>query len=166
MRPKDYLKEDYHKGRHWELRERSDKIVEVFKKYVSPKDSILELGCSSGRNLVALQNAGFKNVEGLEMSDDINPPNYVKIIKGRWEETELKEYDVIFSASFLQEFDSFPQKMFEKTLLKCRKYFMIFGDYMGNHTHPNFEIVETTPAEEPFSQPILILKNEQSSSTN
>lgn len=157
MKQKDYLKEEYHKHRHWGLNDRSDKIVEYFKKYAKPTDSILELGCSSGRNIVALKDAGFKNIEGLEMSDDINPPKDIKIIKGRWEETDLKEYDIIFSASFLQEFENFPQEEFNKTLKKTRKYFMIFGDYLRSWNHEGFEIVEKTPAEYPFSQPIIIL---------
>lgn len=161
MRPKDYLKDEYHKGRHWELKERSNKIVEYFNKYADKNDTVMELGCSSGRNMVALKETGFKNVVGLEMSDDINPPKDLTIIKGRWEYTNLDEYDIIFSASFLQEFDEFPQELFNETLKKCRKYFMIFGDYMKEWQLPDeFVIIEQTEVEEPFSQPIIICKRQ------
>lgn len=157
MRDIDYLKEDYHNSRHWALNDRSEKIVEYFKKYANPNDSILELGCSSGRNLIFLKKAGFNNLTGLEMFPVKERPEF-KLIRGRWEETELEKYDIIFSASFLQEFHEFPQELFNKTLQKCRKYFMIFGDYMKNHTHEGFKEVEKIPAQAPFSEPIIILK--------
>lgn len=160
MKSENYLDKDYHQNRHWGLKDRSDKIIEYFKKYVDKNDSILELGCSSGRNLVALQEAGYKNVSGLEMSLDINPPDNVHIIYGRWESFEMKPHDVIFSASFLQEFDEFPQLLFEKTLQSTRKYFIIFGDYLREWKTPaGWEIVEQTKAEYPFSQPIIVCKN-------
>lgn len=159
-KPRDYLKAEYHKNRHWLLGDRSEKIYEFFQKYVDKKDSILELGCSSGRNLIFLNLRGYKNLTGLEMSDEIDEPKGFKLIKGRWEETELQEYDVIFSASFLQEFQKFPQELFDKTLQKTRKYFMIFGDLMRDKEwkHEGFEIVEQVESDPPFSQPIIILK--------
>jgi len=42
-------------------------IVEVIKRYVDKDSSILEIGCGSGRNLNALFNAGFVNLEGIEI---------------------------------------------------------------------------------------------------
>lgn len=156
VRAIDYLKEEYHNHRHWDLNPRSEKILEFFKKYVDKKAKILELGCSSGRNLVHLYNAGYKNLTGLEMYP-IEERKEFKLIRGRYEDTELEEYDVIFSASFLQDFESFPQEQFNKTLQKTRKYFMIFGDYMGNWEYEGFTIIEKVPAQEPFSQPIIIL---------
>lgn len=156
MKPVDYLNETYHSGRHWMLEDRSKKILEFFEKYADKKDSILELGCSQGRNLVYLYEHGYKNLTGLEMFP-VPERKEFKLIKERWEETKLDEYDIIFSASFLQEFDSFPQELFNETLTKCRKYFMIFGDYIGEWKHEGWEIVEKIPATEPFSQPIIIL---------
>lgn len=158
MKSIDYLKEEYHNERHWELNDRSQLIVNFFKKYAKPDDKILELGCSSGRNLVALNKAGFTKLTGLEMFPVEERPEF-ELIRGRWEETELDDYDIIFSASFLQEFDGFPQELFNQTLQKCRKYFMIFGDYMGNWEHEGFEIIEQIEPREPFSQPIIILCN-------
>ncbi len=157
MRETDYLKEDYHNSKHWALEERSQKILEFFEKYVNKSDSVLELGCSSGRNLIALKETGYTNLTGLEMYP-VKERGEFTLLRGRWEETKLEEYDIIFSASFLQEFKEFPQGLFDKTLSKCKKYFMIFGDYMSTHTHDGFEIVEKTIAEAPFSEPIIILK--------
>lgn len=160
MKSIDYLKDDYHNGRHWALNDRSQVVVDIFKKYVSKHDSILELGCSSGRNLVALHNEGYKNLTGLEMYPIKELPEF-KLIRERYEEYEHKTYDVIFSASFLQEFESFPQELFNKTLSKCRKYFMIFGDLMPQFQHNGFVEVERLQPLASYSQPIIILKNER-----
>lgn len=158
MRQIDYLKEDYHENRHWKLNDRSHVITNFMKKYGTFSDKILELGCSSGRNLISLHKAGFKNLTGLEMYPVKNRSEF-KLIRDRWEEVELEEYDIMFSASFLQEFEKFPQTEFNKALKKCKKYFMIFGDYLGNWEHEGFEVIEEVKPDEysPFSQPIIIL---------
>lgn len=157
MRDIDYLKEEYHEHRHWGLTDRSEKILDYFKKYVKKEDSILELGCSSGRNLIYLSKAGYLNLSGLEMFP-VKAREEFTLIRGRYEDVELEDYDVIFSASFLQEFQPFPQDLFNKTLSHCKKYFIIFGDYLPEFTHSGFEVVEKTSAVEPFSQPIIVLK--------
>jgi len=157
MKPIDYLKTEYHDDRHWKLLDRSKKIKEYFDKYVDKNDTILELGCSSGRNLVELYKVGYKKLNGLEMFPVKQLPEF-KLIKERYEDYEHKEYDIIFSASFLQEFERFPQEQFNKTLQKTKKYFMIFGDYLGNWEHPGFKIIEKTNPDYPFSEPIIILK--------
>ena len=160
MKKENYFDKYFRKQSLCELKDRSDKIIEYFKKYVDKKDSILELGCSSGRNLVALQEAGYKDVIGLEMSLEINPPENVNIIHGRWEDFEMKPVDVVFSASFLQEFEEFPQLLFENALQSTRKYFIIFGDYLREWKLPTgWEIIEQTRADYPFSQPIIVCKN-------
>lgn len=161
MKAKDYLDGQYLEGVHWTLRDRSQVIIDFFKKYVDKKDSILELGCSGGRNLQALREAGFKNLTGLEMSDKAQ--SYLKDFKtihGRYEEVEHGEYDVIFSASFLQELDELSVDKFRDTLSKTKKYFMIFGDALNEDAYykliTGWQEVEKVNLE-PFSQPIRIL---------
>jgi SAM-dependent methyltransferase len=164
MKPKEYLDGQYLDNDHWKLTARSEVIVSYFQKYAKPEDTILELGCSSGRNLKFLKDAGFKNVQGFEMS-----PKAVKIgrelghdiIEGRYEDTEHAEYDIIFSASFLQEFSDFPTEQFKKTLEKTRKYFMIFGDARLEHLiHPGFTAVEKL-AVPPFTQDVWVFKRNE-----
>jgi SAM-dependent methyltransferase len=43
-------------------------IVDVMNRYAKKTWGILEIGCGTGRNLVALKQAGFKNVRGIEIS--------------------------------------------------------------------------------------------------
>ena len=44
-------------------------IVTTLTKYLSPQDSIVELGCGTGRNLSGLKAGGFKNLSGIEISE-------------------------------------------------------------------------------------------------
>lgn len=46
----------------------SDMWVEVFEKFVSRDKSILELGCSVGRNLFYLRQNGYKHIKGIEIN--------------------------------------------------------------------------------------------------
>lgn len=46
----------------------SDMIVDVMERHAKKSWSILEIGCGTGRNLVALKNAGFYRVRGIEIS--------------------------------------------------------------------------------------------------
>ena len=55
--------EDYRKGG-----DRSVRLVELFNKYCSKTDKILDLGCSVGRNLHYLYEAGYKNLTGVEIN--------------------------------------------------------------------------------------------------
>jgi cyclopropane fatty-acyl-phospholipid synthase-like methyltransferase len=156
QRPQDYLDGDYLQKRHWSHADRSAKIVEYFKRFVSSEDTILELGCSAGRNLVALRDSGYKNISGLEMSDRaVEQIKDFPVIHGDYEAVEHGEYDVIFSASFLQDFPTFPEKSLQETLKKTRKYFMVFGDFIGVLNTPNFRLIIDTD-EKPFSSPIRI----------
>lgn len=159
MKPIDYLKSEYHDHRHWGLNDRTQKVLEYFEKYVDKDASILELGCSSGRNLVALHEHGYKNLTGLEMYP-VKERDEFKLIRNRYENIELEEYDVVFSASFIQEFEEIPVKELTKTLEKTKKYFMIFGDLIRNERVFDELLKEWTLVEKAddnaFSQPIRI----------
>ena len=52
-----------------EPKERSQFLVEIMKRHVSPDVRILEIGCNVGRNLNYLWLAGVKNLEGIEISE-------------------------------------------------------------------------------------------------
>jgi hypothetical protein len=73
------------------LEERSNFLIEVFKKHNILKDAtVLEIGCGDRRNVRALQNAGWKNVDGID-----------KLEGTAIEDVPEKQYDVVFSMSCL-----------------------------------------------------------------
>ena len=49
--------------------ERSDYLVDLIGKYLQKEEKILEVGCNVGRNLNHLYKAGYKNINGIEISD-------------------------------------------------------------------------------------------------
>ncbi len=58
--PEDYLHADP---------SRSHFLVDLVRKYAEPDAKILEIGCNVGRNLAHLAGAGFRNLEGVEISE-------------------------------------------------------------------------------------------------
>lgn len=55
---------------------RSEFLVGLLEKYVPKSASLLELGCNVGRNLNAAYQAGYRNLEGIEIN-----PEAVEILK-------------------------------------------------------------------------------------
>lgn len=81
--------------------------VSTLKKYVQVDDSILEIGCGTGRNLVGLQKAGFRDVAGIEISQktvDIGREFFrhqLDITVGAIEDVEIPRKDVIYTSGLL-----------------------------------------------------------------
>ena len=51
-----------------DLHEVSDILTKTIQKYAQKTNSILEIGCGTGRNLVSLYKEGFTNLRGIEVS--------------------------------------------------------------------------------------------------
>jgi SAM-dependent methyltransferase len=68
-------REDY-SGKKRDEKLRSTLLVDLVRKYVSEDARILEIGCNVGRNLHFLFESGFRNLEGIEISEDA-----VKLVK-------------------------------------------------------------------------------------
>lgn len=90
---------------------RTQSCFKIISKYANKNDSILELGCSVGRNLNVLYKNGFKNVLGIEISKkavELGIEHYPdlkdKIILSSIEDKikELKSFDIIFTRATLE----------------------------------------------------------------
>lgn len=163
MRDKKYLDGEYLETKHWGLKERSMRFLEIMEEYSDKKDSILELGCSAGRNLLYLHDAGYENLTGLEMSrkayDGIG--DYCKKILGRFEENVryMKKYDIIFSMSFFQEFpkDRSSENAVANLPSKVKKYLITIDYYdFQDILTKKMKLVREMGPKEPFSTPIKI----------
>lgn len=164
----DYLDGTYLGNDHWNLRERSEKLLDVMEKHLkglTKKSSIIELGCSAGRNLKFLHDEGFTNLTGLEMS----PKAYHLIgkyakhkILGRFEEKVdgLKKYDLVISMSFLQE--RIERTGVEKLPRIVGKYLITIDDPANDFQETllanGLKLIEEIPpsGSSPFSTPIKI----------
>jgi len=49
---------------------RTEQLLDYFNQYFCKTHKILELGCNAGRNLKALKDEGFNNIEGVEINAD------------------------------------------------------------------------------------------------
>ena len=79
--------------------DRSKYITDVIGKYAKKDDSILEIGCGSGRHLIKLKKLGYTNLTGLDYQ-----PVYlegIKFINESLEDADLERYDIVFTASCL-----------------------------------------------------------------
>lgn len=50
--------------------EASEAVISAVETHLGPEPAILEVGCSSGRHLAALYEAGYTNLTGVELNED------------------------------------------------------------------------------------------------
>ena len=127
------LPEDYLKGKA-----RSQFLVEIIKRFAtSKKERILEIGCNVGRNLNYLFLAEFRNLEGIEISE-----NAVKLLEQSYPEMASQtkiynasieekikqfrdcEFDIVFTMAVLEHIHTDSEWIFPK-IAKITKNFLI-----------------------------------------
>lgn len=124
------LPEEYLEGKG-----RSQFLVELAQKYVDLDARILEIGCNLGRNLNYLFIAGFRNLEGIEISENAisalkrfypemarcttihNKP--VEEIIGSFEENT---FDIVFTMAVLQHIHPRSQFIFSDMVRITKKF--------------------------------------------
>lgn len=110
----------------------SNRLLAVFKSYVKRDWGIIELGCSVGRNLKALEEAGYRSLIGVEVNgraagiaaDELD---HALIINDTIESTMLKPpvTDVIFTQSVLMHLPPESEWVFGRIARSVRKYVII-----------------------------------------
>lgn len=105
--------------------------VKTMELYADKTDTILEIGCGTGRNLVALKKAGFKHVAGIEISPKTvevgreHFPTYkrTQVLIGPAERVieEVDEFDVIYTSGLLMHIPPEHEWLFERIAQKARK---------------------------------------------
>jgi SAM-dependent methyltransferase len=106
-------------------------VVETMRFHADKSDTILEIGCGTGRNLTALKKAGFKNLTGIELSPKTveigraHFPAYkrIRVLIGPAEELidEVDDFDVIYTVGLLMHIPPEHEQLFERIAQKARK---------------------------------------------
>lgn len=117
-----------------EGRGRSEYLTGLMKRFGNQENTILELGCNVGRNLLYLWQNGLVNLSGIEMNEhalEIVRTSFpecgqVSIYKGLLEEVlprlEDKKFDIIFSMAVLEHIHPQSNFIFKEIVRVCKKY--------------------------------------------
>ena len=116
-------------------------VVSTLKRHAKKNYSILEIGCGTGRNLVALKKAGFKKLCGIEISPKTvaagwnHFPEYkdIQVIIGPAEKVidEVGDFDVIFTQGLLMHIPPEHEWLFERISQKAQKLIMTNEGELG-----------------------------------
>ena len=126
---------------------RSQTIINMLSPLITKEDSILEIGCNTGRNLNHLWQAGYKNVRGMEISE-----HAVKRLRIEYPcltiipvdigpaELSIQKYDnnsvdVIFTMSVLEHLHPDSRFLFKEIARVARKYVLAIEPRQGKRSH-------------------------------
>jgi len=126
------LPQDYARGN-----ECSEFLVNLIKRYGTPQSAILEIGCNVGRNLHYLSVNGFRQLTGIEISDEavkLGRATYpemreqVKVVNAPAEEALPafggNAFDIVFTMAVLQNIHPESQLVFSE-MARITKAFLI-----------------------------------------
>jgi SAM-dependent methyltransferase len=138
--------------------QRSRYLTGMFDKYsINKKSNILEIGCNCGRNLNYLFNAGYKNLNGIEINADafekmkeFFPDLKVNCINGSIEDNILfykdNEFDIIFTMAVIQHIHTDSNWIFEHISRICKTYLILIEfdtrDYEKIFSELGFTLIE------------------------
>jgi len=116
---------------------RSQFLVEILKRYAKPNAKILEIGCNVGRNLNYLFLAGFKNLEGIEISEKAvrflkesypEMSSHTKIynlpVEKIIKEFRNDEFDIVFTMAVLEHIHTDSEWIFSE-IVRITKDFLV-----------------------------------------
>jgi SAM-dependent methyltransferase len=122
----------------------SETLREVFDHYVSEDAAVLELGCSSGRHLEHLRQAGYENLTGIDLNDEsfeIMAEHYPDLAEtGTFHTGAIEDivpemadgaFDVVYSVETLQHVHPDDEWVFEE-LVRVTDDLLITAENEGN----------------------------------
>jgi SAM-dependent methyltransferase len=125
----------------------SDMWVGIFKRFVGPEMSVLELGCSVGRNLYYLDEAGYHNLTGVEINEhapelsrkSFGDATADRIITSTIEDylSEPRSFDVVFTSGVLMHIHPDSEWIFAK-MAEAAQHFLICSEVEAAETTYRF----------------------------
>ncbi|WP_410766526.1 class I SAM-dependent methyltransferase [Haloferax sp. DFSO60] len=115
----------------------SESIRQILERHLDPTDSILELGCGSGRHLSHLHDHGFENLHGIDINEESfavmeeaypdlyeSGSFYADSIETATMDFDVGEFDAIYSVETLQHIHPDDEWVFEE-LARCASDLLI-----------------------------------------
>lgn len=163
---RDICKPDYYIG----LKPVSDMWVGIFEQYIPKESTILELGCSVGRNLYYLEQAGWSNLTGVEINpraQKLSAANFGAQTAGHILNSTIEDYlskprafDVVFTSGVLMHICRESDWIFPKMAETAQKWLMVSevedtaGPYkFARQYKPLFERLGFTQVHEQVAMP-------------
>ena len=122
----------------------TETLGDVFAHYVPEDATVLEVGCSSGRHLAALLDAGYENLTGIDLNDasfDVMAEHYPALAEtGTFHTVAIEEFvpqlpddafDVVYSVETLQHVHPDDEWVFEE-LVRVTGDLLITAENEGN----------------------------------
>jgi len=150
----DFLRQERPLGQYYPTAinwsSRSQTIINILSPLITKQDSILEIGCNTGRNLNHLWQAGYKNIRGMEISEHAVkrlPIEYpclamVPIDIGPAELSIHKHnsnsVDVIFTMAVLEQLHPNSVFLFKEIARVARKYVLAIEPRQGKSSHMQY----------------------------
>ena len=122
---------------------RSRLLVEVLRSYVERDARVLEVGCNAGRNLKHLWDAGFRNLEGVEISPeavDLLRRTYPELAATRIRVSSIEDaapsfadnhWDVVFTMAVLEHVHTDSDWVFQHLARASRRFVVTVEDERG-----------------------------------
>jgi SAM-dependent methyltransferase len=129
---------------------RSETIITMLKPWITPRDSMLELGCNVGRNLNHLYMSGYKNLGGIEINRNavqrlrrVYPRlASVNIDIGPAEEVlshyESRSFDVVLTMAVLEHIHPSGKAVFSQIARVARRYVLAIEPREGRASHRQY----------------------------
>ena|SRR5271156_2968901 len=129
---------------------RSQTIINLLSPLITKEDSILEIGCNTGRNLNHLWQSGYKNVRGMEISEHIVKrlgieypclamiPVDIGPAELSIQKYDSKSIDVIFTMSVLEHLHPDRRFLFDEIARVARKYVLAIEPRHGKRSHMQY----------------------------
>ncbi len=129
---------------YFEGDEKSELLLRLIEKYADHQSRILEIGCNVGRNLNCLYTAGFRRLEGIEISEEA-----VELLKQSYpemggnsgihnapvediiKEFEDGEFDIVFTMAVLEHIHRDSEWIFAEMVRTTRGFLVTVEDERG-----------------------------------
>lgn len=150
----DFMSQERARGQYYPVPRqrslRSQTILNALGQRISEDDSLLEIGCNTGRNLNHLWQAGYHHLSGMEISEHavkrmrVEYPALAEVpIEVGPAEVSIKRHapksvDVIFSMATLEHLHPESRYLFTEIARVARKYVLAIEPREGHRSHMQY----------------------------